>query len=86
MQSILEHKISILTGKDTSISVQGNQVLVTLEDTGYLFILEDNLVKIPVCNEFDIADLELKIKIAKAIQSHITFKHIDERKVTNRDG
>ena len=81
MQTILERKISILTGKNTSISVQGNQVLVTLEDTGYLFIMENDLVRIPVCNDFDIADLELKIKIAKAIQSHITFKNIDERKV-----
>ena len=81
MQTILERKISILTGKNTSISVQGNQVLVTLEDTGHLFVLEDDLIKIPVCNTFDISDLELKLKIAKAIQSHITFKSIDERKV-----
>ena len=81
MQTILERKISILTGKNTSISVQGTQVLVTLEDTSHLFVLEDDLIKIPVCNDFDIADLELKIKIAKAIQSHITFKNIDERKV-----
>lgn len=81
MQTILERKISILTGKNTSISVQGTQVLVTLEDTGYLFIMENDLVRIPVCNDFDIADLEIKIKIAKAIQSHITFKDIDERKV-----
>lgn len=81
MQSILEHKISVLTGKNTSISVQGNQIIVTLENTGHLFIMENDLVRIPVCNDFDIADLELKIKIAKAIQSHITFKNIDERKV-----
>lgn len=81
MQTILERKISILTGKNTSISVQGNQVLVTLEDTGHLFMLEDDLIKIPVCSNFEIADLELKLKIAKAIQSHITFKNIDERKV-----
>jgi len=81
MQTILERKISILTGKNTSISVQGNQVLVTLEDTSHLFVLEDDLIKIPVCNTFDISDLELKLEIAKAIQSHITFKNIDERKV-----
>ena len=86
MQTILERKISILTGKNTSISVQGTQVLVTLEDTGHLFIMENDLVRILVCNDFDIADLELKIKIAKAIQSHITFKDIDERKVTNHNG
>ena len=86
MQSILEHKISVLTGKNISISVQGNQILVTLEDTGHLFTRENDLVKIPVCNTFDISDLELKLKIAKAIQSHITFKNIDERKVTNLNG
>ena len=81
MQTILERKISILTGKNTFISVQGTQVLVTLQDTGHLFVLENDLIKIPVCNTFDISDLELKLKIAKAIQSHITFKNIDERKV-----
>lgn len=86
MQTILERKISILTGKNTFISVQGTQVLVTLEDTGHLFVLEDDLIKIPVCNTFDISDLELKLEIAKAIQSHITFKNIDERKVTNHNG
>ena len=86
MQSILEHKISVLTGKNTSISVQGTQIVVTLEDTGHLFIIENDLVRIPVCNAFDISDLELKIKIAKAIQSHITLKNIDERKVTNQNG
>lgn len=77
MQSILEQQISKLTGHKTSITTQGNQVLVTLEDSGHLFILEDNLIKIPVSDEFDIADLDLKIKLAKAIQSHITFKEID---------
>lgn len=59
---------------------------MTLEDTGHLFVLEDDLIKIPVCNTFDISDLELKLEIAKAIQSHITFKNIDERKVTNHNG
>ena len=54
---------------------------MTLEDTGHLFVLEDDLIKISVCNTFGISDLELKLKIAKAIQSHITFKNIDERKV-----
>lgn len=79
MQTILERKISILTGKNTSISVQGKQVIVTLEETGHLFVIENEIVKIPVCSSFAISDLEFKIKIAKAIQSHITFKNIDER-------
>lgn len=78
MNSILEQKISNLTGRKASITTQGTHILLSLEDSGHLFILEDNLVKIPVSDEFDIADLELKIKIAKAIQSHITFKEIDE--------
>ncbi len=81
MQTILERKISILTGKNASISVQGTQIFVSLEDSEHLFILENDLIKIPVCNAFDISDLELKLRIAKAIQSHITFKNIDERKV-----
>ncbi len=81
MQTILERKISILTGKNASISVQGIQIFVSLEDSEHLFILENDLIKIPVCNAFDISDLELKLRIAKAIQSHITFKNIDERKV-----
>lgn len=78
MNSILEHKISNLTGHKASITTQGKMILLSLGDSGHLFILEDNLVKIPVSDEFDIADLELKIKIAKAIQSHITFKEIEE--------
>lgn len=78
MNSILEQKISNLTGRKASITTQGTHILLSLEDSGHLFILEDNLVKIPVSDEFDIADLELKIKLAKAIQSHITFKEIDE--------
>lgn len=77
MQSILEQQISKLTGRKASISTQGNYILLSLEDSGHLFILEDNLIKIPVSDEFDIADLEMKIKLAKAIQSHITFKEID---------
>ena len=82
MQSILEQKISKLTGRKASISTQGNHILLSLEDSGHLFVLEDNLVKIPVYDIFDISELELKIKLAKAIQSHITFKDIDERKGT----
>lgn len=82
MQSILEKQISKLTGRKTSIATQGKYILLSLEDSGHLFIREDNLIKIPVYNTFGIADLELKIKIAKAIQSHITFKNIDERKGT----
>lgn len=78
MQSILEQKISKLTGNQASITTQGNQILLSLGDSGHLFILENNLIKIPISDEFDIADLELKIKLAKAIQSHITFKEIDE--------
>lgn len=78
MNSILEQKISNLTGRKASITTRGSHILLSLEDSGHLFILEDNLVKIPVSDEFDIADLELKIKLAKAIQSHITFKEIDE--------
>lgn len=78
MQSILEQKISKLTGNQASITTQENQILLSLEDSGHLFILEDNLIKIPVSDTYSIADLELKIKIAKAIQSHITFKEIDE--------
>lgn len=78
MNSILEQKISNLTGHKASITTQGKMLLLSLEDSGHLFILEDNLVKIPVSDEFDISDLELKIKIAKAIQSHITFKEIEE--------
>lgn len=78
MQSILEQKISKLTGSQASITIQGNQILLSLDDASHLFILENNLIKIPISDEFDIADLELKIKIAKAIQSHITFKEIDE--------
>lgn len=78
MNSILEQKISNLTGHKASITTQGKMILLSLGDSGHLFILEDNLVKIPVSDEFDIADLELKIKIAKAIQSHITFKEIEE--------
>ena len=77
MQSILEQQISKLTGHKASITTQGNHILLSLEDSGHLFILEDNLIKIPVSDEFDIADLDLKIKLAKAIQSHITFKEID---------
>lgn len=78
MNSILEQKISNLTGHKASITTQGKMLLLSLEDSGHLFILEDNLVKIPVSDTFDIADLESKIKIAKAIQSHITFKEIEE--------
>lgn len=78
MNSILEQKISNLTGHKASITTQGKMLLLSLEDSGHLFILEDNLVKIPVSDTFDISDLELKIKIAKAIQSHITFKEINE--------
>ncbi len=78
MQSILEQKISKLTGNQASITTQGNQILLSLDDAIHLFILENNLIKIPISDEFDIADLELKIKLAKAIQSHITFKEIDE--------
>lgn len=78
MQSILEQKISKLTGNQASITTQGNQILLSLGDSSHLFILENNLIKIPISDEFDIADLELKIKLAKAIQSHITFKEIDE--------
>jgi len=78
MNSILEQKISNLTGHKASITTQGKMLLLSLEDSGHLFILEDNLVKIPVSDTFDIADLELKIKIAKAIQSHVTFKEIEE--------
>ena len=78
MHSILEQKISNLVGKSASITTQGNHILLSLEDSGHLFIFEDNLIKIPISDEFDIADLELKIKLAKAIQSHITFKEIDE--------
>lgn len=78
MQSILEQKISKLTGNQASITTQGNHILLSLGDSGHLFILENNLIKIPISDEFDIADLELKIKLAKAIQSHITFKEIDE--------
>lgn len=78
MNSILEQKISNLTGHKASITTQGKMILLSLGDSGHLFILEDNLVKIPVSDEFDITDLELKIKIAKAIQSHITFKEIEE--------
>lgn len=74
MQSILEQKISKLTGNQASITTQGNQILLSLDDAIHLFILENNLIKIPISDEFDIADLELKIKLAKAIQSHITFK------------
>ena len=77
MQSILEQQISKLTGKQASITTQGNNILLSLEDSRHLFVLEDNLIKIPVSDEFDIADLEMKIKLAKAIQSHITFKKID---------
>lgn len=77
MQSILEQKISKLTGHKASITTQGNHILLSLEDTGHLFILEDNLIKIPVYDLYDIADLELKLNLAKAIQSHITFKEID---------
>lgn len=78
MQSILEQKISKLTGNQASITTQGNQILLSLDDAIHLFILENNLIKIPISDEFDIADLESKIKLAKAIQSHITFKEIDE--------
>lgn len=78
MHSILEQKISNLVGKSASITTQGNHILLSLEDSGHLFILEDNLIKIPVSDTYSIADLELKIKIAKAIQSHITFKEIEE--------
>lgn len=78
MQSILEQKISKLTGNQASITTQGNQILLSFDDASHLFILENNLIKIPISDEFDIADLELKIKLAKAIQSHITFKEIDE--------
>lgn len=78
MQSILEQKISKLTGNQASITTQGNQILLSLDDAIHLFILENNLIKIPISDEFDIADLELKIKLSKAIQSHITFKEIDE--------
>lgn len=78
MNSILEQKISNLTGHKASITTQGKMLLLSLEDSGHLFILENNLIKIPVSDEFDISDLELKIKIAKAIQSHITFKEIQE--------
>ena len=81
MNSILEQKISNLTGRKASITTQGAHILLSLGDSGHLFILENNLIKIPVSDTFDIADLELKLKIAKAIQSHITFKNIDERKV-----
>lgn len=77
MQSILEQQISKLTGRKASISTFENQISLTLDDSRHLFILEDNLIKIPVSDEFDIADLDLKIKLAKAIQSHITFKEID---------
>ena len=78
MQSILEQKISKLTGNQASITTQENQILLSLGDSSHLFILENDLIKIPISDEFDIADLELKIKLAKAIQSHITFKEIDE--------
>ena len=78
MQSILEQKISKLTGNQASITTQGNHILLSLDDASHLFILENNLIKIPISDEFDIIDLELKIKLAKAIQSHITFKEIDE--------
>lgn len=78
MNSILEQKISKLTGREASITTHGTRILLSLGDSGHLFILEDDLVKIPVSDTFNIADLELKIKIAKAIQSHITFKEIDE--------
>ena len=78
MQSILEKQISKLVGKPASITTFENQISLTLDDSRHLFILEDNLIKIPVSDEFDISDLELKIKIAKSIQSHITFKEIDE--------
>lgn len=78
MQSILEQKISKLTGNQASITTQENQILLSLGDSSHLFILENNLIKIPISDEFDIADLELKINLAKAIQSHITFKEIDE--------
>lgn len=77
MQSILEQQISKLVGKPASITTLGNHILLSLEDSGHLFILEDNLIKIPVSDEFDIADLDMKIKLAKSIQSHITFKEID---------
>lgn len=80
MQTILEQKISKLTGRKASISTRGNHILLSLGDSGHLFILENDIVKIPVCNTFYITDLELKLKIAKAIQSHITFKNIDERR------
>ena len=78
MNSILEQKISNLTGHKASITTQGKMLLLSLEDSVHLFILEDNLIKIPVSDTYSIADLELKIKIAKAIQSHITFKEIEE--------
>lgn len=78
MNSILEQKISNLTGHKASITTQGKMLLLSLGDSGHLFIPEDDLVKIPVSDEFDIADLEIKIKLAKAIQSHITFKEIEE--------
>lgn len=78
MQSILEQKIFKLTGSQASITTQENQILLSLDDASHLFSLENNLIKIPISDEFDIADLELKIKLAKAIQSHITFKEIDE--------
>ena len=81
MQSILEQKISKLVGKSASITTHGNNILLSLEDKGHLFILENNLVKIPVSDTFDISELEEKLKLAKAIQSHITFKEIDERKL-----
>ena len=77
MQSILEQQISKLTGRKASISTFENHISLTLDDSRHLFVLEDNLIKIPVSDEFDIADLEMKIKLAKAIQSHITFKKID---------
>ena len=58
MQSILEQQISKLTGHKASITTQGNHILLSLEDSGHLFILEDNLIKIPVSDEFEQCSLK----------------------------
>lgn len=80
MQTILEQKISKLIGSQAVITAVENHISVDLDDSRHLFLLENDLVKIPVYDIYDISDLELKLKIAKAIQSHVTFKNIDERR------
>lgn len=80
MQTILEQKISKLIGSQAVITAAENHISVDLDNSRHLFLLENDLVKIPVYDIYDISDLELKLKIAKAIQSHVTFKNIDERR------